>query len=270
MIGLGLALAKQDFLSGVSFDFATFNGIEQEIVGTGSSPYIWTDAVTQDLSFSFWIRIDSTAKENQEIIFLGDTNLDNQIKINYNAANNTLDYIMEWGGVATHSAKIQLHDAANQSTTGITSSATGWTNSQGSRNSDGFINVTITFDASSDMSGVKFYWNGTEISGGIITATTGVTKADWDASILGLANDGSASNQADILKGALDEVKFYSSVLSSTDVHSIYNSGTPINASTAGVTSSLITEWTLNGTVNDSAGKYDTSGSANNVTFDSY
>lgn len=270
MIGLGLGLAKQDFLGGASFDFATFNGIEEEIAGTGSSPYIWTDSTTQDLSFSFWVRIDSTTKENQEFISLGDSTYDNLILIKYETSNNTLSYIMKWGGVATHSAKIQLHEAINASTTGVSSSATGWTNSHRNANSDGFVNVTITFDASSDMAGVKFYWNGTEITRGIITSTSGVTKADWDAEVVGLANDVSASTNDDILKGALDEVKFYSSVLSSSDVSSIYNSGTPVNASDAGVTTNLITEWTLDGTVNDSSGKFDTSNSIGSVTFDSY
>jgi hypothetical protein len=264
MQGLGLSIAKQAYVDAVypvDQNWWVGDGVNDYINGTDSTPFIWTDVATQDLSISFWIRIDSTSKKNQQIFCLSasESNTNNNWTIFYTANSNRIYFRQRFGG-SNHERYYALHDDSNDTITGITSPTNGWIASQrGNVNDDGFVNITFTYDASSGSNGIKAYWNATElnVSGGYNIAEA--SRTNFNPEFLGIGeNVGNASPSAGVLGGAINEIKLYSSVLSSSDVTSIYNSGRPLNASDVGVTSNLITEWELDTDVTDSSGIYTT------------
>ena len=263
MNGLGLSTARQAYVDTTVYpidqNWWVGDGVNDYIDGTDSSPFIWTDVATQDLSISFWIRIDSTTKKNQQIFCLSasENNTDNNWTIFYTQSSNRIYFRQRFDGV-NHERYYALHDDSNDTITGITSGLTGWRASQrGNVNSDGFANITFTYDASSGNTGIKAYWNATELNASGGNNIAEASRANFDPEFLGIGeNVGNDSPSAGVLGGAINEIKLYSSVLSSSDVTSIYNSGRPLNASGVGVTSNLITEWELDTDVTDSSGIY--------------
>lgn len=270
MKGLGLSLAKPNYISATTAagDYWVGDGVNDYISGIGENPFMWTDLANQDLSISFWVRIDSTTKKNQQFFSLSDStsSTNNCIIVNYSSSVNRIIYRQRWAG-NNHDIQIPLHN--NSSTTGITDSATGWTaSSRGNTNSDGFVNITVTHDASAGTSGMKVYWNGTEISDSAVTNSYTGTKTNWYPSQLGLGDHiGNTNPSAGALGGALDEVKIYGDVLTSSEVTTIYNSGTPASANTTH-SADLITEWSLRGVVTDSNNNFVSTN--NGGTYESY
>lgn len=259
MNGLGLSVTKENFVgdgSG-SEEYWVGDGVNDYISGTAASPYIWSDLETQDLSFSMWVRIDSTTRKNQQLLTLSDSDSNGQniISIYYQGSVNRLIYRQKWFTVK-HDKQVPLH--SNTATTGISSVSTGWTSSQrGNTNDDGFVNITITHDASNtNLAGIKIYWNGTEINSGSGGSQHTGNKPNWNAKSLGIGENITLTNpSAGVLGGAIDEVKIYGAVLSQSEVTTIYNSGIPASAS-ATHNSDLITEWSLRGVVTDLNGEF--------------
>ena len=81
--------------------------------------------------------------------------------------------------------------------------------------------VVLTYDGSSNISGLNVYVNGSNDNG----STTGTLSL----SILNSAefNIGAENNNDDFFDGNIDEVALFNSELSSTNVSTIYNSGIP-------------------------------------------
>lgn len=271
MKGLGLSLTKQNFVDEGAPQEAYWvgDGVNDYISGTASSPYIWSDVGTQDLSFSMWVRIDSSTKKNQQLLSISDSDSNNQniIAIYYQANVNRLVFRQKFYA-ATHDKQIPLH--SNSSTTGISNSTTGWTSGQrGNTNDDGFVNITITHDASDKtLSGINFYWNGTLINGGSSGSLHTGNRPNWNPKSLGLGENITSTNpSAGVLGGALDEVKIYGDVLTQSEVTTIYNSGVPATAATTH-SASLITEWSLRGVVTDLNSEFTSTN--NGGTYGSY
>ena len=258
MQGLGLSLAKSSIVSGVTSDPKWWegDGVNDYISGDAVTPYIWTDVRNQDLSLSFWVRIDSTTKKNQMFFSLSasDSSNDNSLLCAYDSAFNRIYFRQRFGG-SNHHRTFALHD--NSSATGITSSSTGWrASNRGRTNDDGFTNITVTYDASSGASGIKIFWNNEQLTTVANTTNLG-TQPNWNPLYLGIGDYISATNPtANALGGAINEIKLYNRALSSSEVSDIYNGGGATSASNTGVTSGLITEWRLNDDATDSNGKY--------------
>lgn len=259
MNGLGLSAAKGQYPYGVSSDQKWWvgDGVNDYISGVANTPYIWSDIGTQDLSLSFWIRIDSTTKKSQFIFSISASNssTDNHIFVFYSHSTNRLIYRVRFGG-DFYQRQFPLHD--NSVETGISSSSTGWTSSQrGNVNDDGFCNITFTHDASGNAGGIVAYWNGESLDSKVTNDNT-VTKTNWNPAHLGIGDSiGHANPSNGVLGGAINEIKLYSSYLTASEISDIYNNGVVANASTVEVTDNLITEWRLNDDVIDLNGKFD-------------
>ena len=149
-----------------------------------------------------------------------------------------------------------LHD--NSSATGISNSSTGWTTGQrGNVNSDNFCMLTLTYDASQTNSAnaFKLYWNGSELTSQAAntSGTRTSTRADYFRFCENIHTTASAGNaNVDI-----DEFKVYTDILTSSEISTLYNSGT-ITDSSQTHSSSLLTEWTFDSDEHDSAALYDT------------
>lgn len=258
MNGLGLSVAKGDYPYGVSPDqnWWVGDGVNDYITGNANTPYMWSDLTTQDLSLSLWVRIDSTSKKNQTFFSLSDSqnSIYNMLIFTYDSNLNTLTFRVRFQGSNTHRT-FGLHD--NSSATGITSSSTGWTAStRGNSNSDGFTNLTVTFDASSGGSGIKIYWDNQELTTEASVATVS-SKSNWNPDYLAIGEIVNTPQPSGyVLGGAINEVKIYDKILSSSEISDIYNNGNTLGAEDSGVTSGLITEWGLNNSVTDSENKY--------------
>jgi len=220
---------------------------------TSTSPFDINS--TQDLSFSFWVR-NTGSKQNQMIFNFGNTNANgnNRIFMSYSANLNRLICRIRTNSV-NFDRQFALHD--NSSVTGISSSGSGWSSSsRGNVNGQNFCMLTMTYDASQSTgaNAFKLYWNQNECttqSSANSGTRTGIT------SIKGRIGENlQATNSAGNCTLDFDEIKIYNKVLSSSEVTTLYNSGTIADSSQT-VSSGLITEWTFdNNNANDSNSKY--------------
>jgi hypothetical protein len=221
-----------------STKFWKYNGSNDRLVWRDSSPSI--SGTSQDVSFSFWFRIDRTSKDNLLFFDLypqGASNSDNRWFLNYSA--NLNRFICRYRSNRTNfDRQWALHD--NSSATGITNSGTGLTTSQrGNVNSDNFAHIVVTYDASQSTAAAAFkcYWNAVELT--TTAVSNNGTRSAFNFTELTWGNDyNSGTGDA----SGYDEMRVYSKVLSSSEITSIYNSGTPEFSSSDGVTSNLIFE----------------------------
>lgn len=210
---------------------------------------------TQDLSFSLWVR-NTGSKQNQLLFNFGNTNANgnNRIFVTYSANLNRL--IFRYRSNSTNfDRQWALHD--NSSATGISSSANGWSStSRGNVNSDNFCLLTFTYDASQSTSGsaMNMYWNTSQLT--TQSAANNGTRTAMSATKGRIGENIHLTNSAGNATLDYDEIKIFNKVLSSSEVTSLYNSGT-IADSTQTVSSGLITEWTFDdNTVDDSNSEY--------------
>ena len=211
---------------------------------------------TQDLSFSVWLR-HTGSKANQQIWNFSNTNANgnNRIMLTYSA--NLNRFVARYRSNSVNfDRQFALHD--NSGATGISNSSNGWSSSsRGTVNSDNFCMVTITYDASQTnaSNAFKAYWNNSELS--TQAAANSGTRSDLGGATKGrIGEQVHQTNSAGNATLDYDELKIYNKVLSSSEVTTLYNSGT-IADSTQTVSSGLITEWTFDdNTVNDSNSSY--------------
>ena len=233
------------------------DGTNDYITGTKTGNTPFDINTTQDLSFNFWVRIKSSSKNNETLWNFGSTNTNgnNRIFMQYIASSNRLLCRVRTNSV-NFDRQYGLHD--NSSATGISNSSTGWTTGQrGNVNSDNFCMLTLTYDASQTNSAnaFKLYWNGSELTSQAAN-TSGSrtsTRADYFRFCENIHTTASAGNaNVDI-----DEFKVYTDILTSSEISTLYNSGT-ITDSSQTHSSSLLTEWTFDSDEHDSAALYDT------------
>jgi hypothetical protein len=234
------------------------DGTNDYVTGSksGSTPFVIN--TTQDLSFNFWVRIKSSSKNNETLWNFGSTqsNGNNRIFMQYVASLNRMLCRIRTNSV-NFDRQFALHD--NSSVTGISNSSTGWTTSQrGNVNSDNFCMITLTYDASQSTAAnaFKLYWNANELTttANSNNGTRSARNADFFRFCENIHTTASAGN-ANV---DLDEFKVYTDILSSSEISTLYNSGT-ITDSTQTHSSSLLTEWTFDSDDEDSAGLYSTS-----------
>lgn len=219
---------------------------------TSTSPF--SINTTQDLSFSVWVR-NTGALQNQLLWNFGNTNANgnNRFMFTYSSSLNRLI-----ARVRTNSTNFDrqfaLHD--NSSVTGINSSTKWQSTARGNVNSDGFCMLTVTYDASqaNATNAFKLYWNATECTTQS-NANSG-TRTAINATEGRIGENIHLTNSAGNATLDYDEIKIYNKVLSSSEVTTLYDSGTIADSSQT-VSSGLITEWTFdNNNANDSNSKY--------------
>ena len=221
---------------------ATFTGN----AGTSAGPF----------SFSLWIRPSWAASDTNVLLF----------EINANNGNNTdrLMLIYDYGfnrlvfRYRAGSSNHHLNWALNQNS--AAGSISRWhSTSRGPVNSDGFAHIAGTFDPTqtSAANGLKLYWNGTAFST-TITQANG-TRADFAKThmYINVAFNGNSDRNAEY-----DNIAFwFNRLLTSSQISTLYNSGAPITASDAGLSTGLGFEATA-----EASGLVDTTGNWTNTS----
>jgi len=221
---------------------------------TSTSPF--SISSSQDLTVSMWVRPQNTSTQNHMMINFGNTNANgnNRMFISYTAnvnriltryRSNSVNFDVQWA----------LHD--NSTATGISSSTPAWSaNNRGNTNSDGWIMLTMTYDASqgSGSNAFDLYWNTTAFTSQATSASG--TRTTMDATKLRIGENLHLTDSGGNAYMDFDEIKIYNRVLSASEISTLYNSGTIADSSQT-VSSGLITEWTFDGgNANDSNSKY--------------
>lgn len=233
-------------LDGINDNLANLNHI-----GSLSNGGPYPNLSNTDMTISFWFRNNLSTKQSMYFLVSmpsSKTWFDRPvIRIHYMA--NLNRFAFEVAETTSNRVRKEavLHNQSG--ITGISNSSTGWTSSQrGNTNTDGFTLVTWVYFASGDA---KLYWNDSEF-----TSFVNVTTSGFSSNIM---NDdlqttiGSHLGSNGYVGGDIDEMKFYSRALSSQEIASLWNSGSIINATGAGVTNNLITEFSMENNETDSA-----------------
>ena len=213
---------------------------------------------SQDLTVSMWIKKGTTSAN--EILFdmaTTTSNTANRFFLQYHYSLNRIvarhrtsstNYDGQWG----------VHD--NNSSIGCgTNSGTKWSSSnRGNVNGDGWGMLRIVYDASQSNSqnGLKLYWNATEVT----TQASNNSGTRSTANVLEITlgnNNHNATTTAGGFNGDLDEVKIFTSALSSSDITSLYNSGVVADSANS-FSTGLHTEFTFDTDTADSNGSFPT------------
>lgn len=216
-----------------------------------SSPFNLSGS--QDLSVSFWVKQSATtANEIMWDISNTSSNSANRFFLQYHKSLNRLvaryrtsstNYDRQW---ALHS---------NNSVTGTgTNSSTAWSSSnRGNANADGWTMLTVTYDASQSNSanGLKLYWNATEVTSQASNNSGSRSTSAVNDITIGNNNHNSTTTSGG-MNASIDELKIFDSVLSSSNITALYNSGVPANAD-ATYSTNLLTEFTWETNSQDSA-----------------
>ena len=217
---------------------------------------------SEDVSISLWIRPQWAATDINLVLYdlspSNTTSFANRFFLNYDYGLNRF--------IARYTSNNQNFDRqwalhSNNSATGTgTSSGNKWTAAnRGNANSNGFVNIIVSYDASqtSGANAFKMYWNAVELTNTAVSnSNTRSTLSLDELTFCGNDNNTGGSRISDYMY-----MHMWDQVTSSTNATAMYNSGTPISASAAGYTTNLIFGDTSTSTpaVNDpdDSGNYD-------------
>ena len=198
-------------------------------------------STTEDFSASLWIRPQWTATDLNLIIFdltpSGTTSTANRLFLQYDYGLNRL--IARYRSSSSNfDRQWALH--GNNSATGTgTSSANTWTSSnRGNVNGNNFVHLVLTYDASQSTAAAAFkiYWNGSELTSTAASNNGSRSNMTLDElTFCGNDHNTGGSRIADYMY-----MHMWDKLLTSGNISSIYNSGTPISASDAGLSTDLI------------------------------
>jgi len=208
----------------------------------------WDSATTKpiptsssNLTISLWIRPQWTATDLNLIVFdltpSGTTSTANRLFLQYDYGLNRL--IARYrSGSANFDRQWALH--SNNSATGTgTSSTNYWTSSnRGNVNSDGFINLILTYNGSQSTaaSAFKLYWNGSELTSTAASSNGSRSNMTLDElTFCGNDHNTGGSRIADYMF-----MHMWGFVFSTNAISDIYNSGAPISASDASLSDNLL------------------------------
>jgi hypothetical protein len=223
---------------------------------TGSAPF--TINSTQDLSISMWVRPQNTADQNHLMINFSNTtsNGNNRLFISYTANVNRIITRVRTNS-SNFDRQFALHDNSTQ--TGLTTTTAWSANNRGNANSDGWINLTVTYDASqsSAEAAFKLYWNGSECTS--TAASSNGSRGSIAATNYKIGENIHSTNSGGNAFMDFDEIKVYDRIISSEAITNIYNSGVIADSSQTSSTN-LVTEWTFEGSdAADSNSRYTSS-----------
>lgn len=196
---------------------------------------------TEDFTISLWIRPQWAATDLNLIIFdltpSTTTSTANRFFLQYDYGLNFFN-AMHRSSATNFNANWTLHGNNPVTSTG-SSSASKWTSTnRGDTNSDGFIHLVLTYDASqaTPATAFKLYWNDRELTS-VTSASSGSRSSMGLDEITFCGNDHNAggSRIADYMF-----MHMWDKALKPGDITLMYNSGDPISASAAGVTDDLI------------------------------
>lgn len=208
---------------------------------TGSAPF--TINSTQDLAISMWVRPQNTADQNHLMINFSNTTSDgnNRLFISYTASVNRIITRVRTNS-SNFDRQFALHD--NSAQTGLTTTNAWSANNRGNTNSDGWINLTVTYDASQSNAeaAFKLYWNGSECTS--TAASSNGSRGSIAATNYKIGENIHSTNSGGNAFMDFDEIKVYDRIISSEAITNIYNSGVIADSSQTSSTN-LVTEWTF-------------------------
>ena len=213
---------QESWWYGANTAYYSNDGVNDYIGGSWSRSYNLTN---NDWSIVCWLKTNQTTKANGIFWSFAASTPSSayRVYLQYNASFNRLI-----ANLRTNSQNFlrafALHD--NSSVTGVSNSSTGWTTSQrGNTNSDGWTMITVTYDASQSTpaAAFKMYWNASEITNQAAAPNQGRTSfTPGSMYLMDLADQAPGGNNADF---SIDEWKYFETVLNSTSVSNLYNSG---------------------------------------------
>ena len=233
------------------------DGTGDEISGsTGSAPF--TINSTQDLTISMWVRPQNTADQNHMLINFSNTtaNGNNRLFISYSASVNRIVTRVRTNS-SNFDRQFALHDNSTQ--TGFSNSNAWSKTNRGNTNAAGWINLTITYDASQSAgeAAFKLYWNGSECTS--TAASSSGSRGSIAATNYKIGENVHATNSGGNAFMDFDEIKVYDRIISGEAITNVYNSGVIADSSQTSSTN-LVTEWTFEGSnANDSNSRYTSS-----------
>lgn len=235
--------------------------------GSTTSPFNLSGS--QDLSVSFWInQKPTTSNEIMWDFSNSNNNSANRFFLQYHKSLNRLVARHRTSGV-NYDRQWALHD--NNSVTGTgTNSGVAWSNTnRGNTNSDDWTMITVTYDASQSNSanGLKLYWNANEVTTSASNNSGSRSSSAVNHFTIG-NNNHNATTTAGGSNAKFDELKVFTSVLSASNVTSLYNGGVVANAANS-YSTGLLTEYTFDDGVVDSNGNFPSTGT-NTGTRTSY
>ena len=242
------------------------DGVNDNIKAAGSS-IGW--GTTEDLSWSGWYRIDATNGGVEQFggISTSTVSGSNQVFLQYNGSQNRIYHRVRVGGTFGQ-RQYPLHD--NLSITGVSSA--GWkSTNRGNVNSDGFVHLTFTYDASDTSSNAfQVYWNAAKLTSSV-NNNSGTRSSSWSGGSVTIGDlPSSAPNGPNVWQGGIDQVSMYKKVLTQSEITALYNSGTPITGTDASVTTNLLGEYRLENNGNDSSSGAFPNLTNNGGTFTTY
>ena len=218
---------------------------------------------SEDWSISLWIRPQWASSDLNLTVYdlspSGTTSTANRFFLSYDYGlnrfvaryrSNSQNFDRQWS----------LHGNNSATGTGTSSSSGKWTAAnRGNANSNGFVNLIVSYDASqtSAANAFKMYWNASELTNTAVSNSNTRSTVSYDElTFCGNDNNTGGSRIADYMY-----MHMWDQVTSSSNATTMYNSGTPISASAAGYTTNLIFGDTSTSTpaVNDpdDSGNYD-------------
>jgi len=219
---------EESYWYGANTGYYVNDGVNDYISGAWSRSY---DLTNNDWSMVCWVKTDQSTKANGVFWSFGASTPTsaNRVYLQYNSTFNRLV-----ANLRTNSQNFirafALHD--NSGVTGITNSGTGWVTSQrGNTNSEGWTMLTVTYDASqtTPTAAFKIYWNASELTVQAAASNQGRTAfTPGTMTLMDLSDSLPTSNNAEF---SIDEWKYFETILSSTNVSTLYNSGTIRNNS---------------------------------------
>ena len=254
VIGQTIALFTDN--KAVSKSITTGSGNAISVASTTHFNFTESDA----FSIGFWIRVGWNNSLNTNIHFFAmndgsSTARNEQIRIFYNESNNRLEFRI---GSDSSNRSLQfwaLH--SNLTQTGLAGSATSqyWssatTANRGNVNGDNFTHIMITKGTGTTLaaSNVEAYWNGNKFNSAFYASGNNfgtVSMNDASARRIALGSnahnlDKSGNNNATVY----NDLTIYNKQLSDSEVTDLYNSGTPIDATTLSSAANLIGYYTF-------------------------
>jgi len=218
---------------------------------------------TEDFTMSLWIRPQWAATDLNLIIFdltpANTTSTANRFFLQYDYGGNFFN-AMYRSSSTNFNATWTLHGNNSVTSTG-SSSNNYWTGTnRGDTNSDGFIHLVLTYDASetTPATAFKLYWNDRELT----SVTNGTSGTRSNMSLSEVTFCGNDHNTAGSRIADYMFMHMWDKVIRAADITLMYNSGDPISASSAGVTTDLIF-----GDTSESVPSVNDADDSNNYTF---
>tara|TARA_B110000444_G_scaffold5760_1_gene5329 strand:- start:1295 stop:2251 length:957 start_codon:yes stop_codon:yes gene_type:complete len=253
--------------------------------GTGNS--INFVDTTDDLNFtgssaftiSFWVKAGWSSSLNTNIHFLigqkqsASYQNSDMIKVIYTESTNRIR--LQYGNKTTSSnswtkqGEWLFHANSGQYAAGYQAAGLGSTywsaNNRGYANSDGYSLITVSKSTTNGTSGMKLYWNANDAGAPPVTYTSGnsslvmstTNNRSWSVGSNGVSNgETKTGNSTSTLYNGLT---IWNKQLSSSEVTELYNSGTPMNATThSSADSNLVGFWNFEQNGNDESSNSNT------------